>query len=300
MKLYRFIAAEKVAGGNVERTCTVFSVSRSAYYEWSRDVPSAHARRDEELRSRIRDVHQESRGTYGAPRIHQHLRQEGERTSRKRVARLMAEEGICGRRKRRGRRTTIADGSAAPVGDLLGRHFTPRQLSLDEAWVGDITYLRTWEGWAYLATVIDLASRRVVGFAVADHMRTSLVSDALAMAVKSRRPGKGLIFHSDRGSQYTSSAFRELLDKHQTRQSLSRPRQCWDNAVAESFFSTLKTELVHRTALPTVAAARSSVFEYIEVFYNRRRIHSALGYRSPADYEADLCQRPRATTHPAA
>src|SRR6185436_5558674 len=149
-----------------------------------------------------------------------------------------------------------------------------------------ITYIRTWEGWAYLATVIDLASRRVVGFALADHMRTSLVEEALTMALTSRRPGPGLIFHSDRGSQYTSTAFRALLERHQVRQSLSRVRQCWDNAVAESFFATLKTEPIYRQPLPTVAAARTAVFEYIEAFYNRKRLHSALGYQSPSAYEA--------------
>lgn len=171
-------------------------------------------------------------------------------------------------------------------------------MSLDSAWVGDITYIRTWEGWAYLATIIDLASRRVVGFAVRDHMRTELVTAALEMALTTRRPGPGLIFHSDRGSQYTSSAFRELLGRYHVRQSLSRPRQCWDNAVAESFFATLKTELIYRVPLASVAAARAAVFEYIEVFYNRRRIHSALGYQTPAAYETGRLHQPE--TAPAA
>jgi putative transposase len=288
VKVFPFIAAEKGTARNVKRTCALFGVSRSAYYDWTKPQPSAHAERDAELATHIKRLHSESRGTYGAPRIHQRLRQEGEHTARKRVARLMASAGLYGRRRRRSKRTTIPDGTELPVTDLLKREFKPRQLRLDQAWVGDITYLRTWEGWAYLATVIDLASRRVVGFAIADHMRTSLVSEALTMALKARRPRAGLIFHSDRGSQYTSQAFRDLLGKHQLRQSLSRPRQCWDNAVAESFFSTLKTEHIYRTPQPTVAAARTGIFEYIEVFYNRRRIHSALGYRSPADYEAAI------------
>jgi len=215
-------------------------------------------------------------------------------TSRKRVARLMFLAGLWGRQRRRFKKTTIADGLEPRAVDLLGRAFAPGQLPLDTAWVGDITYIRTWEGWAYLATVIDLASRRVVGFAVANHMRTELITRAMEMALHFRRPAAGLIFHSDRGSQYTSSTFRELLGKHHIRQSLSRPRQCWDNAVAESFFATLKTELVYRTKLPTIEAARTAVFEYIEVFYNRQRIHSALDYQTPAAYESRKLLQPSA------
>lgn len=292
MKVYPFIAAEKAAGHTVQKPCVLLSVSRSAYYQWSRQVPSPRARDAAELSRRIRRHHDESRGTYGAPRIHQRLRQEGLRTSRKRVARLMATAGLSGCQRRRAQRTTIPGPEPALATDLLGRSFTPAEL--DTAWAGDITYIRTWQGWAYLATVIDLASRRVVGFAVREQMRTELVSAAMEMALQSRRPAPGLIFHSDRGSQYTSIAFRQLLARHQVRQSLSRPRQCWDNAVAESFFATLKTELVYRTTLPSVAAAKTAVFEYIEVFYNRRRIHSALGYLSPAAYEARRRQQPEA------
>jgi len=209
---------------NVNRTCALLSVSRSAYYGWSMHRPSAHARRDDELRTRILTVHSESRGTYGAPRIHQRLRQDGIQTARKRVARMMAQDGLCGRQKRRFKKTTSADGEqTAPLSDLLKRGFAPAARKLNEAWVGDITYIRTWEGWAYLATVIDLASRRVVGFCVANHMRTSLIEEAMGMALKARRPAPGLIFHSDRGSQYTSSACRTLLSKHEVRQSLSPP-----------------------------------------------------------------------------
>jgi len=287
VKVYPFIAAEKPAERNINRSCTLLSVSRSAYYEWSSHTPSAHAQADAALRVKIRRIHSESRNTYGAPRVHQQLHQEGIHTARKRVARVMAQDGLQGRQKRRFKKTTIPDGEASPLWtDLVQRDFAPTERALNSAWVGDITYLRTWQGWAYLATVIDLASRRVVGFAVADHMRTSLVQEAMEMALTSRRPAPGLIFHSDRGSQYTSTAFRELLARHHLRQSLSRPRQCWDNAVAESFFATLKTELVYRQPLPTVSAARTTVFEYIEVFYNRKRLHSALGYQSPSTYEA--------------
>jgi transposase InsO family protein len=299
VNVYPFIAAEKPAECNVVRTCALLSVSRSAYYQWFRHLPSAHARRDDTLRVRIRRIHSESRETYGAPRIHQQLRQEGVHTARKRVARVMAEDGLQGRQKRRFKKTTIPDAGATSLWtDLVARDFRPANRPLNHAWVGDITYIRTWQGWAYLATVIDLASRRVVGFAVANHMRASLVQEAMEMALKCRRPAPGLIFHSDRGSQYTSTAFRDLLARHGLRQSLSRPRQCWDNAVAESFFATLKMELVYRQPLLTVPAARTAVFEYIEVFYNRKRLHSALGYQSPSAYEACRLNQPK--TAPAA
>lgn len=299
MRVYPFIAAEKAAGHTVRKPCALLGVSRSAYYAWSAAAPSKHARAETALNEHVRRIHQQSRGTYGSPRVHQQLRQEGVRTSRKRVARVMVAAGLAGRHRRRSKRTTVADGAmSTPAHDLLGREFSPEAVSLDSAWVGDITYIRTWEGWAYLATIIDLASRRVVGFAVRDHMRTELVTAALEMALTTRRPGPGLIFHSDRGSQYTSSAFRELLGRYHVRQSLSRPRQCWDNAVAESFFATLKTELIYRVPLPSVAAARAAVFEYIEVFYNRRRIQSALGYQTPAAYETGRLHQPE--TAPAA
>jgi putative transposase len=287
MSRYRFVAAEKVAARVVSKTCAVLEVSRSAYYQWSNQTPSVRQRQDAELGDRIASIHRESRGTYGAPRVHHALRREGVTCGRKRVARLMAARGLAGRFKRRFKQTTIADPAAQSLApDRLQRAFEPGALALNRVWVGDISYLRTWEGWCYLATVIDLASRRVVGFAVADHMRTSLVLEALRMALKARRPLPGLIFHSDRGSQYTAHEFRQLLAGAKIVQSLSRPRQCWDNAVAESFFSTLKTELIYRQAWPTRAAACHAVFEFIEVFYNRRRLHSSLGYRSPAEYES--------------
>jgi transposase InsO family protein len=285
VKVYPFIAAEKARAGNVKRACQLLSVSRSAYYTWSNHRPTSHQQRDAELGKLVERTHQESRGTYGSPRVHRKLQRDGVRTSRKRVARLMASRGLAGRSKRRSRRTTISD--SVPDGtNLVDRRFDPQALGLDEVWVSDITYIRTWKGWAYLAVILDLASRRVVGFAVADHMRTTLILEALKMATTSRRPPPGLIFHSDRGSQYTSEAFQAALAAHGIIQSFSRPRQCWDNAVAESFFSTLKHELIYRTALASVEAARSAVFEYIEVFYNRRRLHSAIGHQAPAAYEA--------------
>jgi putative transposase len=287
MSRYRFVAAEKTAAHGVRRACAVLEVSRSAYYQWALQQPSVRAREDAALDERIATIHRESRGTYGAPRVQHELRRAGINCGRKRVARLMAARGLAGRFKRRYKQTTLADSKAAdPAPDRVQRAFRPESLGLNRVWVGDITYLRTWEGWSYLATVIDLASRRVVGFAVADHMRTSLILEALQMALTARRPQPGLIFHSDRGSQYTSHEFRRLLADSQIVQSLSRPRQCWDNAVAESFFATLKTELVYPRSWPTRAEARLAVFEFIEVFYNRRRLHSSLGYRTPVEYES--------------
>ena len=286
MSRYRFVAAEKVVAQAVSKACALLAVSRSAYYQWSRHTPSTKERQDAELGERIAAIHQESRGTYGSPRVHRQLRREGIACGKKRVARLMAVRGLAGRFKRRWQQTTIADpATLITATDRVQRAFRPDGLELNRVWVGDISYLRTWEGWCYLATVIDLASRRVVGFAIADHMRTSLICEALRMATTTRRPAPGLIFHSDRGSQYTSDEFTQLLNAQGIVQSLSRPRQCWDNAVAESFFATLKTELFYRQSWPTHTAARSAVFEFIEVFYNRRRLHSSLGYRSPAEYE---------------
>lgn len=287
MSRYRFIAAEKAAGRGVRRVCAVIEVSRSAYYQRSQARPSRRSQEDVALGEHIVRIHKESRGLYGSPRVHQELRREGHACGRKRVARLMSLRGLAGRFKRQFKQTTVADPAAQSLApDRLKRAFAPGGFTINRVWVGDISYLRTWEGWCYLATVIDLASRRVVGFALADHMRTSLVKEALQMALKARRPLPGLLFHSDRGSQYTAHEFRQLLAHAQIVQSLSRPRQCWDNAVAESFFSTLKTELIYRQAWPTRAAVRHAVFEFIEVFYNRRRLHSSLGYRSPVEYES--------------
>lgn len=288
MSAYPFIEAEKVAERNVSKACALLKVSRSAFSGWQRHIPSARALSDATLGDAIVEIHQSSRHTYGAPRITAALRRRGIRVGRKRVARLMSGRGLVGRSKRRPKKTTIPDPAAQVRAlDRLGRAFAPSSCALDAVYVGDITYVRTHEGWLYLATAIDLASRRVVGFAMADHMRASLVCDALAMALERRHPAAGLVFHSDRGSQYTSREFRALLEAHGALQSLSRPRQCWDNAVAESFFATLKEELVHRQTLPTRAAARRAIFEFIEVFYNRSRLHSTLNYRTPAEYEKE-------------
>lgn len=238
MSVYPFIEAEKAAVRNVARACALLEVSRAAYYQWRRQVPSTRQRGDGELGERIVAIHRESRETYGAPRVHQQLRREGVACGKKRVARLMGERGLRGRCRRRFKRTTIADAAASPQApDLVRRAFGPGNLKPNQVWVGDISYLRTWEGWAYVATVIDLASRRVVGFAIANEMRTSLVCEALQMAIAARRPVPGLIFHSDRGGQYTAREFRKLLARYGIIQSLARPGQCWDNAVAESFLA---------------------------------------------------------------
>ncbi len=227
MNVYPFIEAERVARvGSVHRACILLKVSRAAYYRWSSAGLSARSLKDAELLTEILAAHKASRGTYGAPRITKALRQRGRRVSCKRVARLMRQRGIVGRARRRAKRTTIADPAAAKTADLLQRDFTPAAHEPDKVWCGDISYVRTWEGWSYLATVIDLSSRRIVGMAMADHLRTSLVSEALAMAIAQRRPAPGLVFHSDRGCQYTARDFRELLARHRITQSLSRPGQC--------------------------------------------------------------------------
>ena len=279
-----FVEAEKQACRNVVKACELLEVSRSAFYASRTRPPCERARQDRELIELIERSHAQSRGTYGAPRIHDDLADAGVHVGRKRVARLMATAGLAGRCRRRAKKTTIA-GDEARAANIIKRVFGPGAWEADQAWCGDITYVRTWEGWAYLATVIDLATRRVVGWALADHMETDLVADALRMAITARRPAPGLLFHSDRGCQYTSVDFRKLLAEHRITQSLSRRGQCWDNSVAESWFATYKTELVYRDAWPTIAKLRTATFDYIEVFYNRKRRHSALGGLSPMCYE---------------
>jgi transposase InsO family protein len=281
----RFVEAEKAEHRNVTKACELLEVSTSAFYDWHQHRPSPRALADEQLAEGIQVIFDASRGTYGWPRVHRELRRQGVHASRKRVARIMRQKGLVGRCRRRSTKTTFSD-PETKAADLIKRVFGPGTVELDRVYVSDITYIRTWEGWLYLATVIDLSSRRVVGWSMADHMRTSLVGDALRMAVAARRPGPGLIFHSDRGTQYTSTEFTDLLTEHKMVQSLSRPRQCWDNAVAESFFSSLKEELIYRQSWPTRAQARRAIVDYIEVFFNRRRLHSSLGYLSPAEFEA--------------
>jgi transposase InsO family protein len=291
VNVYPFIEAEKQGDHNVKRACELLGVSRSAYYADRTSRPSRRVQRDAELTGKIAAIHDDSRQTYGSPRVHHELRARGERCSRKRVARLMRAADRYGRTPRRWKKTTVADPAAEQRPDLIGRDFAidpGRPAALDTRWCGDITYIHTWEGWLYLATVIDLASRRVVGWAVADHLRTDLVADALTDAVNRRRPASGVLFHSDRGCQYTSAQYANLARDLGVTLSVGRKGQCWDNAVAESFFATVKTELIHRRAWPTRKAATSAIFDYIEGWYNTRRRHSTLGYLSPAHYESTI------------
>jgi transposase InsO family protein len=286
VNVYPFIEAEKAGKHNVKRACELLEVSRSAYYQRKSGVKSMRERVDAQLTELITAVHALSKGTYGAPRVHADLTEDGMRHGRKRVARLMRAAGLAGRSPRRWRTTTIADPNADKRPDLVGRDFTTDAAAVDTRWCGDITYINTWQGWLYLATVIDLASRRIVGWAVADHLKTDLVDAALTDALVRRRPASGLVFHSDRGCQYTSAQHARLAAAHGVRLSVGRRGQCWDNAVAESFFSTIKTELLHRQPWPTHTAARQAIFEYIEGWYNTRRRHSSLGYLSPTAFEA--------------
>ncbi|MCX4539928.1 IS3 family transposase [Streptomyces sp. NBC_01565] len=288
MNVDPFIEAEKTAGHNVKRTCELLKVSRTAYYARRNGTPGSRSVRDAELTEYITAVHERSRGTYGAPRVHAVLKREGTGCGRRRVARLMRQAGLTGRHRRRRHRTTIPDPHAVTRPDLVLRDFQPDSAAIDTRWCGDITYIATDEGWLYLATVIDIASRRVVGWATADHLRTELVADALTAACRTRRPSGPVIFHSDRGCQYTSSELATLAGQFGIRLSVGRTGQCWDNALAESFFSTLKNELGDSRPWPTRAAAHSAIFEWIESWYNLHRIHSSLGYRSPAEYETAL------------
>ncbi len=285
MTVYPFIEAEKKGRRNVKRACGLLKVSRAAFYEHLKG-PSRRDRDDAGLTGEIQAVHEESKGRYGAPRVHAELRRRGHRHGRKRIARLMRSAGIRGRAAKRWKKTTIPDPAAAARADRIRRDFTADAANLNARWCGDITYIGTWEGWLYLATVIDIASRRVVGYALADHLRTELVSDALANAVAARNPGPGVIFHSDKGCQYTSAAFASFAGDCDVTLSLGRTGQCWDNALSESFFASLKGELIDLEAWPTKATTRRAIVEYI-AWYNGTRLHSTLGYRSPAEYEED-------------
>jgi putative transposase len=284
VNLYRFIEAEKAQQRSVKRACELLEVSRAAYYAHCADRPSIRQQLDEELTEHIRQAHKASKGRYGAPRVHAELRRRGHRHGRKRIARLMRAAGLRGRTPRRWKRTTIPDPAAAARVDLIRREFSVNAAAVNTRWCGDITYVPTWEGWLYLATVIDIASRRVVGFALAEHLRTELVADALANAVAARDPVPGVIFHADRGCQYTSGDYATLAGDLGVTLSTGRTGQCWDNALAESFFASLKGECLDQQPWPTRTAARRATVEYI-AWYNGSRLHSALGYRTPDEFE---------------
>lgn len=274
----------------LEMMCQVLSVSRSGYYAWvarQGKEPGQRARRRMELVEKIQTAHEQSNGIYGSPRVYEALKKQGESVCENTVAKLMQEQGIHSITPRRFRVCTTDSNHAHGVApNLLDRCFE-RDLP-NQAWCADITYIRTGEGWLYLAAVIDLCSRRIVGWAMADHLKASLCLDALEMAATQRRPGQGLLHHSDRGVQYACGDYQEKLAELGMICSMSGRGDCYDNAVMESFFKTLKTEWVYHQNYATRQQATGSIFQYIEVFYNRKRLHSSLGYMSPAEYEAQL------------
>ena len=277
-----FIAAQK-AFYAIAILCDVLGVSRSGYYAWSRRPAPARARVDAQLKTQIAAAHLTSRRTYGSPRVHAELRSKGVHIGKKRVERLMREEGIKGRQKHRFRHTTDSNHTNPIAPNVLERHF--ETTAPNKAWVTDVTYIATGEGWLYLATMLDLFSRRVVGWATSATNDRALALEALGQALRARRPVPGLVHHSDRGSPYASEDYRSALSQSGIVASMSRTGDCWDNAVAESFFGTIKGELVDHERYPTREAARASIGDYIEQFYNTTRRHSYLGYKSPIEFE---------------
>jgi transposase InsO family protein len=265
--------------------CDALSVSASGYYAWRSRPESARKIANRGLLDDIQRVHAHHRERYGAPRIHAELRAEGQIISRKRIERVMRRHGIRARAPRRYRVCTTDSKHSLPVAaNLLDQNFVAERPN--QVWLADITYIPTAEGWLYLAVILDLFTRKVVGWAMRDHMRAELTIAALTMAIQRRRPGPGLTHHSDRGSQYAAGDYRDILRAAAVTQSMSRKANCWDNAPMESFFGTLKTELVHQREYPDRDAARRDLFAYIEGYYNRQRIHSAIGYITPEQAEA--------------
>ena len=270
------------ADHKIATMCRVLGVSRSGYYAWLKRAPSARSEEDERLKARIDEIHGQSRGTYGVPRIYIELKDSDERVGRKRIARLMRDLGLRGVCRRRFVKTTQRDDAERPAPDLVERNFSatkPNQL-----WVADATFIPTWEGFLFLAVVLDVFSRRIVGWAMANHLRTELMLDALTMAVEQRSP-QGVIHHSDQGSQYTSIAFGNRSREMGVQISMGSVGDCYDNAMAESFFATLECELIDRTVFHTRKEAQLEVFDFIEAFYNRKRRHSSIDYLSPVNFE---------------
>lgn len=293
MRIFRFIAAKR-AEHSIQIMCRVLEVSRSGFHAWAKREPSARAIADQALSGRIAEIHADSMKTYGSPRVHAELRlEDGVHVGRKRVERLMRRAGLSGQVKRRRGKITIRVQGVRTAPDLVERDFNPT--TINRLWAADITYIRTWEGWLYLASVMDLYSRRIVGWALADHLRAELVVDALQMAVARRRPDPGLVHHSDQGSQYTSLIFTRRCRAVGIDVSMGSRGDCFDNAVLESFHASLKKDLIHRRSWPTRAEARTAVFDYIEAFYNRRRRHSTLGMLSPAEFETRTLGHDRAS-----
>jgi len=288
---FAFIEAGK-ADFPITQSCTVLGVSRAGFYAWRGRPLAPRAGADQRLAIEVAAIHAESQRRYGSPRVHRELRARGQHVGRKRVARLMRTQGLRARVPRRFRTTTDSQHALPIAPNVLARRFTAP--APNTVWVTDMTYLWTLEGWLYLVVILDLFSRRVVGWAMSERMTRQLALDALTMALTHRGPAPGLIHHSDRGSQYASGDYRRLLTAHGIVCSMSRRGDCWDNAVAESFFSTLKLELVYESAWRARAEARAAVFEYLEAFYNGQRLHSSLGYLSPIAFERLYEQHERA------
>lgn len=284
---YAFIEHHQ-ATFTVTRMCDMMEVSCSAFYDWLKRPESAHSSEDRRLSEKVKKSHQKSRETYGARRIVKDLVEDDEVISRERVGRLMKEQDLKSKSKRKFKATTNSKHNHPVAPNLLDRKFQVEQP--DTVYVGDITYILTDEGWLYLAVLIDLYSRAVVGWAMSDRITAELANDALVMAVWKRKPNKGLMLHSDRGSQYASGLYQKTIKEHGFICSMSRKGNCWDNAPSESFFHTLKVELVHHRRYRTREAAKQDIFEYIEVFYNRQRRHSTIGYHTPLGYE-QMCRK---------
>ena len=266
--------------------CGVLRVARSGYYDWRNRCESQRSVANRKMTVAIKAIHRESRETYGSPRVHAELKRRGLACGPNRVARLMAKEGIRAKTKRKFRHTTDSNHRLAVAENLLDRDFHVQEPN--QAWVADITYIWTLQGWLYLATVMDLCSRRIVGWSLEAYLKKELVLAALKMAIHRRGPTKGLLHHSDRGSQYASKAYRKMLENHGLVCSMSRKGDCWDNAPMESFFKTLKTECVYHERFTTRQQAKEVIIEYIEMFYNSKRSHSTLGYTSPLEFERQL------------
>lgn len=270
----------------IAQLCRAFEVSPSGYYGWSgrQERPSKRWQVDQQLKDEIRRIHAESRNTYGSPRIQIKLRQAAQRHGRNRISRLMREQGLCGRQKKRYRVVTTDSRHDEPIApNRLAQ--APAASAANQIWVADITYVLTAQGWVYVAAILDLYSRRIVGWAVGQQINTTLVLTALSMALTHRQPPAGLLFHSDRGVQYASGDYRRALRAAGLVASMSRKANCYDNAAMEAFWSTLKLELVYRRQFEHARQLRQALFDYIEVFYNRQRLHSALGYQTPAAFE---------------
>jgi putative transposase len=270
----------------IQVMCKVLKASRSGYYDWSAGRISPRLMRRQELLIEITRIFQESRQTYGSPRVHRELLKKGISVNHKMVEDLMHEHGLASKRKKKFRATTNSNHKLPVAKNLLRRNFKAKKLN--QVWVGDVTYLHTEEGWLYLATCIDLYSRKVVGWSMSSRMTSDIVINAFRMALFNQKRRAPKIMHSDRGSQYASHAFRRELKAHGCKQSMSAKGDCWDNAVAESFFGSLKTELVHHQKYKTREEAKLSVFDYIETFYNKRRLHSYLNYVSPDEFERGM------------